>query len=115
MKVRKGFVSNSSSSSYIIYGFPSEMLEDASCEKWNDVKNDHNRNYDDDLWNIVLCEDEVIGESLSYWSDGIENINLDVSPENLSRCKEKVKKIIKDSLGFDVPDEWFRLMGATLY
>ena len=109
MKIRNGFVSNSSSSSYIIYGFPSEML------KWDEAKKDRNRDYDDDLWDIVFCEDEVIGESLSYWSDGVEDISLDVSPENLSRCKEKVKRIIKDSLGFDVPDEWFRLMGATWY
>lgn len=115
MKVRKGFVSNSSSSSYIIYGFPSEMLEDESCEKWDEAKNDRNRDYNDALWDIVFCENEIIGESLSYWSDGAEDISLDVSPENLSRCREKVKKIIKDSLGFDVPDEWFRLMGATWY
>ncbi len=109
MKVRKGFVSNSSSSSYVIYGFFSEDLPEDIGEKWDEVR-DRDR-----LWKYYYgCEGDIIGRSLEHWED-TEVLTLDLSEDRLKDIREEIKKLFKEKLDFDVPDDMFKLIGSTWY
>ena len=112
MKFRNGFVSNSSSSSYIIYGFMSEDLPEEIGEQFDEVKNDSQ-----EWWDYVYGEDQdIVGACVAYWSDGTEEIDeIDTRPETLAKYRSEIRKLFRDRFGYEVPEEWFKLFATTYY
>lgn len=89
MKIRQGFVSNSSSSSFLIYGFFFENGnedEDLFCKVESLYYNSN-----DDFWNFIQNVDDgerfIIGYTLAY-IEGTEEVDLDMS--DLTKKKQKV-------------------------
>jgi len=113
MKYRSGFVSNSSSSSYLIYGFFAEEFPEDIGELFDIKKGD----WKSELNNYVYGYDcDIIGEVLASWEDGAEIVDrIDTSAVHLEMIRSELKDIIKDQLGFEVPDDWFKLIGTTYH
>jgi len=67
MKVRTSFVSNSSSSSFILVGFKTNLkdLETSYGDDWDHVLSDMGYNYQEDE-----NGDFIIGDKLCTWSEG---------------------------------------------
>lgn len=111
MKIRTGFVSNSSTSSFIIAGVPLKNLgvsEEELIKKINEVFNEKNEE-DDELYEALAAHgiDEVggnegcfiIGKEIVSFSDesGIEEIEL--SQEQINQAFYEVAEFLK-KLGF---------------
>lgn len=111
MKIRSGFVSNSSSSSYLIYGFFLEDLPEEAAEKF-----EKKRNEDDDLWDISHGEESnIIGDCIIGWEDMETFSEISISPEKIKSTKDKIKQKIKGYIDYDVPDDAFTFIGTTYW
>ena len=112
MKVRKGFVSNSSSSSYLVYGFFQDDLPTEIAERWNEERENEGI-----LWDYICGYDnEIIGADLAHWSDTVILMDLlDDAKEILEEKKAEVKKVFKDVFDYDVPDDMFKVIATTYY
>ncbi len=89
MRRRSGFVSNSSSSSFVLVGYHLNILEDEQYEKACD--------------NFTLFHSNdktmVIGAEIYTFSDDCEYINLSTNEflEKISKEKEKLIKFLKEN------------------
>ena len=102
MKIRSGFVSNSSSSSFIVLG--------ATLSKPKEI--------DEDTWNDFTCGEEptyglvchyldgkryVVGKEIaSGYSDGDSMEETETSFEELAVMSKEVKESVKKMIGLDI-------------
>ena len=91
MKIRQGFVSNSSSTSFCIYGAWMNPLEDVDNCKWREDLDEHLYVYHGDGWNTT-----AVGLSSNEIEDN----------ETGEEFKQRVKDLIKKHTGQDVKCEW---------
>ena len=110
MKIRNGFVSNSSSSSFVMYGAKIK-LSASKAEKLYDIINDTDlSNYSDEEGD---CSYVYLGESLLDLDEGgISKIEL--KNINQAEVKERVLKFV-EPLKIKVPDSAFAIYGGTSY
>jgi hypothetical protein len=90
MKTRSGFVSNSSSSSYVIVGY------DVSVS-YEDVADKLGLEDDDELWEEFYFNDDVFGVSLASISsddgDVIESIDMNEVSDAFATMKDTALKL----------------------
>lgn len=114
MKIRNGFVSNSSSSSFVILGAKIDEF-DPSVEDMIDLMDKHDVSYDpkypedsfhDAMYNgnfgfSYLGEEKIVGKYLAHGGDcGLDED--EISFTQLEKMAKEVKKDIKNVLGLDV-------------
>jgi hypothetical protein len=105
MKIRNGFVSNSSSSSFVVYGvgINSNSFAEILVKK-GIIKSieEFNENYDEILSNKVNLEYAYESDDYLYLGLSPENANDD---ETFSNFKKRVAKKLKD-IGVDKDPTW---------
>ena len=111
MKFRNGFVSNSSSSSYVIYGFFEKDLSEEDREKVQPGKYDWENGISKYTYG---SEGEIFGKSLAYWDDESDFVNINLDPENLRNIREEVKERFK-KYNVEITDDMFGTIGTTYY
>lgn len=113
MKIRSGFVSNSSSSSFIVYGFFSDDLPEEIYERIE------NENVSEDFWDLVErsydSDGTIVGKRI-LWFENNAYIDPQVfSQENLNKKKEEIKDIFKKEFNYTPSDTMFKLIGRAYY
>jgi len=113
MKFRAGFVSNSSSSSYIVYGFLEDELSEDDKKKVAFHKFDWENG---GLTEYVHGSDgDILGEVLASWGEeDTEVLEIDTSPSNLKNIRENVKEAFK-KCGVILSDDIFKILATTYY
>ena len=121
MKQRNGFVSNSSSSSFIAVGFKHDFSDNELFEKLKNIYNgelegnDQEESLAYDLFEefVISRDTEIIfGETIAYGLDdyGISNTSL----EEIQEIKEEVIKKA-ESFGMKVKEEDVKLFYGSQY
>jgi len=123
MKIRNGFVSNSSSSSFLVYGFLVEEVEELrnKLESYDENEtlglNENAENIEDFIWDHRVTNDDgdldVFGVVLSRWEYFKDNIDIDLS--RLDKEKKAICEDTKEKLGVDISSAKFRIIGAHFY
>ena len=111
MKFRKGFVSNSSSSSYLIYGFFTEDLPEEVADRYDEIKWDE---FDD---NVYGYDSDICGKYIEGWED-CEVINTDQMLNRINQAdmyKKELKTKFKSLFNYDLPDDIFKFIATTYY
>jgi len=96
MKIRNGFVSNSSSSSFIIIGY---RISDELNEKMNDLEHYDEEDADEIFPRILFGGENFVGKRLLYnfIDNGVEEISLKKITDNAKELKKILKKeLLKD-------------------
>jgi hypothetical protein len=91
MKIRKSFVSNSSTSSFILVGCKADDL--------HLTREEEEKIYDDEYTPIRLCNDgELLGVELASWSDddGIEEIDFEVLSKYVDDSRKTIEEFCKN-------------------
>lgn len=117
MKIRNGFVSNSSSSSFVIYGFPITKLPLGIQRALDGM------DYIPDVEiDIGGCTDLFVGTIIHSYANEytgevkiIEDFEVDDTPEELEADRQLVKNGFKEYYGIDIPDEWFKTYYLEYY
>jgi len=125
MNIRQGFVSNSSSSSFVILGAKVPNLK-IDRDKMIELMDKHKIEYDEKyveghFWDNLHSEEfgfyydgeaNIIGDLIASWSDdsGIQTIG--VSAEDIVKRSEKIKVIVKEAFGIDID---VKLLAGTSY
>jgi len=109
MKSRNGFVSNSSSSSFILVGIK-KKLDDLNSEKMAEIMDHAGVEYDkecpeDDFWDycynddldgVGYIEEGYIGTTVARWDDCDGIKELDIKPADFFKVATSIKKIFGD-------------------
>lgn len=120
MKIRNGFVSNSSSSSFIVYGFYSEDLPAEIGEKFDEGRQLEDGKYPDFYYDYVCGYDgDIIGKQLACFENcdswDPDKFSERFSKENFVKYKAEVKKVFKERFNYDIPDDLFKIITTTYY
>ena len=102
MKIRTGFVSNSSSSSFVAFG---ARIDSKLSDKIEEEKGE-------DYFDELNLEKEVYGKTIKTEHDGYDGTNfiyfdLDdlKDDETLGEVKKQLQDFIKEEMGVDIPIE----------
>ena len=111
MKIRNGFVSNSSSSSYIIYGFFTEDLPEEVADKYDEIKWDE---FED---NVYGYDSDICGECIEGWED-CTTVDTDKMISRINQAdlyRKELQDKFKKVFDYDLPDEVFKFIATTYY
>ena len=109
MKIRNGFVSNSSSSSFVMYGAKIKLSESKSEEFFDLIDDTELTHYEQEDDGVTYV---FIGEDVIDLDDGI--VKVEFQKINQDEVKEKVLKFL-EPLKIKVPKSAFAMYGGTAY